>query len=421
MLCKRLLFSLSLAVGLAALAGCARGQQDTAGAPPPAVHPVTVVTRTVHPARSLSGVVAPLQNVIITSDLTEPAAAVAVNEGDRVSRGQTLARLSTADLDANLAAAERNAAVARAHLDQTRYQATYALQSGSDQVRSAQAVVQQAQANLQLAEANLSRDEQLLSQGYVAVQTVDQQRNQVQVSEQQLAAARAALAEAEQNAQANGTPDRGLQQANIAQAAASYDAARAQAASIAAQIAKADIVSPIDGVVVNRNINPGEYPGTRQIFTLQQIASVYASLNAYGDQVSGIQQGASVAVTTPAVARRTFRGTVVAVLSPTTPASSGFTVKVEVPNHDDALRPGMPVSGNVRQPAITGLAVPVTAFLDDAHQTIMSVADGVAHVVHVNELAEDSHYAIVSGVPPGLQVVSDGSQGLADGQKVAVR
>lgn len=418
---RRLSIILRGAAAIGLLAGCARSQPNSAGTPPPVIHPVATTTRTIQPVRTLTGVVAPLQNVIITNDLTEPAAAVYVNEGDSIRKGEALARLSTADLDANLAAAERNAAVAKAHLDQTRYQATYALQSGNDQVRSAQAAVAQAQANLQLAEANLARDEQLLAQGYVAVQTVDQQRNQVEVSQQQLEGARAALAQAQQNAQANGTPERGLQQANIEQAAASYDAAVAQAASIAAQIAKANIVSPIDGVVVNRNLNPGEYPGTRQIFTLQQIANVYVALNAYGDQVNGITPNTTASLTTPAVSHRTFFGRVVAVLSPTTPASSSFVVKVEAPNRDGALRPGMPVSGTVRQPPVTGLAVPATAFLDDSHQTLMSIQDGTAHVVHVTEIAEDPHYAIVSGIPPGLQVVPDGSSGIADGEKVAVR
>jgi hypothetical protein len=36
----------------------------------------------------------------------------------------------------------------------------------------------------------------------------------------------------------------------------------------------------VDGVVVNRNLNPGEYPGSRTIFTIQQLDHVYAELNA---------------------------------------------------------------------------------------------------------------------------------------------
>ena len=61
----------------------------------------------------------------------------------------------------------------------------------------------------------------------------------------------------------------GLQGAQVAAARADEQTALAQAQQVRVQISKARIVSPIDGVVVNRNLNPGEFPGTRQIFTLQ--------------------------------------------------------------------------------------------------------------------------------------------------------
>ncbi len=410
----------ALAACLPAVSGCARSQQRAAP-PPPVVHVSTAVPGSIHPTTTLSGLIAPLQNVVITNDLQEPAAAVYVNEGDRITRGQVLARLSTSDLDANLAAAQRNAAVAQAHLEQTRYQATYAIQSGSDQVRSAQAAAQQAQANLQLAQSNLNRDEQLAAQGFIAAQQVDQQRNQVQVSQQQLASARAALVQAQQNAQANGTSDRGMQQANVQQAAASLAAANAQADAIAAQIAKAAILSPIDGVVVNRNLNPGEYPGTRQIFTLQAVSTVYAELNAYGSQVSGISTGTAVSLTSPSVPHKSFRGTVVALLSPTSPSSTGFIVKVRAPNPTGELKPGLTVSGVVAQPPVSGIVVPVTAFTDDTHTTVLAVNDDTAHAIRVTEVAEDGNNAIVTGVPRGTQIVRNGSSNVADGQKVAIR
>ena len=53
----------------------------------------------------------------------------------------------------------------------------------------------------------------------------------------------------------------GLQQSSVAQAKAQEEVALAQAQQIRVSISKATIISPIDGVVVNRNLNPGEYPG----------------------------------------------------------------------------------------------------------------------------------------------------------------
>ncbi len=402
------------------LAACA-GTKTSVAPPAQSVRVVPAAEHVVRAITSLSGVIAPLQNVALTSDLTEPAVSVEVNEGDAVRAGEPLARLSTADLEANLASAQRTAASADAHAVQTRYEATYALAQGHDQVSAAQAGLDQALENLALAQSTLARDQQLVAQGFISAQSVEQQRTQVQVSQQGVASAQAALNQARENETANGTPQRGLQQADVDEAAAAAAAAHAQADSIAAQIAKALIVSPIDGIVVNRNLNPGEYPGTRQIFTLQEVSNVYAELNAYGTQVAGITRGSGVSLTSPAVPGKTFSGTIVALLAPTSPSSTGFIVKAQVPNADGSLAPGMTVSGIVRQPPVSGIAVPVSSFLDDTHQSIMTVAGGVTRVTQVTELAEDATYAIVRGLAAGTLVVSDGQLGLSDGQKVATQ
>jgi multidrug efflux pump subunit AcrA (membrane-fusion protein) len=378
-----------LAVCLILLAACSRNAKQAASPPAP-VHVVAAANRTVTPTLKLAGIIAPLQNVGLSTSLQEPTDAVYVNEGDVVHRGEVLAELNTADLTASLAQAQ-------AHLEQMRYQATLALHQGNDQVQSAQAA-------LELARANLTRDEQLLKQGYISIQTVDTQRTNVEQ-------AQAALNQAVANAQANGTQNRGMQHANVDQAAAAVD-------QIQAQIARASITSPIDGVVVNRNLNPGEYPGTRQIFTLQEVSLVYAELNAYGTQVAGIRQGGQATLTAEALRGRTFVGRVNAILSPTTPSASGFIVKVVIPNNGDVLRPGMTVSASVRLPQQNGITVPVTAFLDDTHQTVMIVEGDTAHVAHLTEVIEDASYAIVNGLPAETKVVANGQTNVSDGQKV---
>jgi HlyD family secretion protein len=405
MLKSKLLVRCLVAVCLFVLAGCAHNAAPAA--PPPTVSVVVAGERTIYPFVSLSGLIAPYQNVAITTSLQEPTAAVYVNEGDRVRAGQVLARLDTSDLSAN-------AGQAQAHLEQTQYQANLSISQGGDQVNSARAALQQAQANLTLAQVTLFRDTQLLSQGYIDKQTVDTQRTQVAVDEKAVTAAQAALSQAIENQQANGTQNQGMQKANVDQAAAALQ-------QVEVQIDRADIVSPVNGMVVNRNLNPGEYPGTRQIFTLQEIDNVYAELNAFGSQVAGITEGHPVAMTSPSVAKGSFTGTVVAVLPPTSPSASGFIVKVKVPNPGFALLPGMTVNAKVLLPSERGIAIPVNAFLDDTHQTIMAIAGGVAHVDNVTEVAEDAHNAIVTGVPSGTTVLANGQSGIVDGEKVAVQ
>ncbi|HXW50710.1 MAG TPA: biotin/lipoyl-binding protein, partial [Candidatus Acidoferrales bacterium] len=142
-----------VAACLFVLAGCSHAAQNTP--PPPTVKTATATVRTVHPTIALSGIVAPLQNVAITTALQEPTDSVLVNEGDRVKAGQVLAQLNTADLSAN-------ASQAAAHLEQTQYQANLSISQGGDQVRSAQAALAQAKSNLQLAQVTLQRDQELL-------------------------------------------------------------------------------------------------------------------------------------------------------------------------------------------------------------------------------------------------------------------
>ncbi|MBV8170853.1 MAG: efflux RND transporter periplasmic adaptor subunit [Candidatus Eremiobacteraeota bacterium] len=401
----------SAAVTLAIIAITAPGCAKSTGglkAPVPVVPAAKATTRTVQPKVVLSGVVAPLQNVAITSDLQEPAASVPVNEGDVVRAGQVLVALSTADLQAQLEAAQRAASEADAKVAQTQYQAQYAISSGNDQVRNAQA-------QLDFAQSQLRSDEQLESKGYIAEQTLQQQRTAV-------AQAQAALNTAVENQHQNGNQSQGLQVANIRAAQAAAASAHAQADSISAQIAKATIVAPVDSVVVNRNINPGEYPGTRQIFTLQEVSSVYVALNAFGGQIAGIAPGKLVSVQSPALPGKHFSGRVVAVLSPTSPTSAGFVVKIVIPNAHRILMPGMTVNGDVSKQSVTGVTVPVGAFIDDTHQTLYTIdGDDKAHITQVTELANDSRYAVVTGVPDGTTVMTNGTLTISDGQQVKVQ
>ncbi len=119
----------------------------------------------------------------------------------------------------------------------------------------------------------------------------------------------------------------GCRSANIASAAAAAQSAHAQAAQIQASIDKALIVSPVDGIVVNRNFNPGQYPGSQTIFTIQQLNPVYAELNASSEDVFRIERGAPVSISVAGVEGAVYRGRVNAVLGQVEPGSTNFTVQ----------------------------------------------------------------------------------------------
>jgi RND family efflux transporter MFP subunit len=344
--------------------------------------------------------------------------------------------LDVSDLRANLAQAQsliqtdiRAAASADAKAAQARYQARLNIGQGGNQVSSARAALAQARQTLVQAKSDLQRDRALVTQGYISQQALDLQITAVENDASQVRAAQANLQSALINEQVNGTTSAGLQASNVDSAVADARAARAtigqaqaQAQQYQAQIARAVIVSPIDGFVINRNLNPGEYPGSRTLFTLQQLNEVYAELNASSENTFAIPVGASASVAVSSDSSHAYYGKVVAVLGQVSPGSTNFTVKVLLPNPDARLQSGLPVTGTITLPTIAGIGVPTTSFLDDTHTSLMieddQLDETVVKKVRVHELASNGTASIVTGLKVGDVVVSNGQLGLTDGQSV---
>jgi multidrug resistance efflux pump len=380
---------------------------------------------TVQPTDVIAGIIAPLQNVAITNALSEPALSVTVNEGDLVRAGEVLAVLDTTDLVASYESELQNANSNDAKTSETRYQAQLTFAQSPEQVQQARQTLVQAQHTLTNDQANLTRDKELLQGGFVAQQTVDQQQTLVNNDLASLRSANAALNSAVANQRVNGTPQQGLQAATIASQAAAAASARAQAQQTQAMIARATIVSPVDGVVVNRNLNPGEYPNGRTLFTIQEISRVYAELNASSADVFRIRKGAPVTLQAgDDQTEHQFHGHVVGVLGQVQPGSTNFTVKVIVENPGDRLQAGVPVTATISLPSATGVGVPSTAFLDDTRSSLIvaqvqSPNAKVAQLVHVREVASDGTNSIVTGLSAGTTVVSDGQLGITPGESLS--
>jgi RND family efflux transporter MFP subunit len=349
---------------------------------------------------------------------------VYVREGDSVRAGELLAQLDTSDLQAQMQSDLATANSNRASTVHTTFQGSLTIAQGVDALRTDEAAVRQAQQTLNNDQLNLNRDRNLLGQGYIAQQAVDAQATLVKNDQQALNTANANLASARSTVAANGTlSGQGLQSSAVQQSAAQEQVALAQADQVRVQIAKAAIVSPINGVVVNRNINPGEYPGNREIFTLQQVDPIYAVLHASSEEVSRIVNGAATTITVAdLIGNSRFNGRVVGVLNQINPGSTDFQVKVLLSNPGHRMRPGMVVQGSIAALPIRGIRVPVTAFTDDNHNAVMVVQpDDTVKTVTVAELGSDGTTSVVAGINAGTRLVSNGQMSLGDGEKVSYR
>jgi RND family efflux transporter MFP subunit len=426
-------------VALVALASCGEKKASNFVRPVAQVPVAVAQDGAVTPKSSMGGLIVAYQNVAIQSSLTEPTDAVNVNEGDHVTRGEVLAKLDTADLDAELKSDLGTAASDKAKAEQAYDQAGLTIAQNSNTINSERAALSQAQFTLKKDSRDLARYAQLVKNGYISQQQYDQQVTLVQNDRQAVNAAQVGLQNQVTQVKANGTTSTGLQGATVASALADEQTALGLADQVRASIAKATIVSPVDGIVVNRNLNPGEYPGTRQIFTLQETDKVYAVLNGSGAQIVGVQVGSPATITASDLPGRRMSGSVAGVLNSVTPGQTNFVVKALLQNPTGLLHPGMVVAGTVAKPTTRGIVIPSTAFLDDQDSTVQIVdesqasggdpgtspaphgkhaANGVVKTVSVVKLADDGHSAVVTGIAGGTKVVANGQLGLNDGQAV---
>src|SRR6202790_3161164 len=352
---------------------CSHAQQPAPKAAAAVVPVTSAQIGVVNPRTTLAGIIAPLQNVGITSTLSEPADAVYVKEGDLVHKGQLIALLDTADLRAQLAQYQATVSSNQARAVQTYDQAGLTIVQNSNTVNQARAAVRQAQQILANDTKNLARYSALLRQGYIAQQQYDLQATTVRNDQQAVSAAQVTLQNDMQQVAANGTTSTGLQGSQVVAARAATQISQAQVDQIRVQIGKARIVSPIDGIVVNRNLNPGEFPGTRQLFTIQETAHVYAVLNGSAAQITGLRNGSTAAISASSLPGKQFTGSVEGVLNAINPGSTNFVVKVLLANAGGSLRPGMAASGRGGLPVRSGLRIPDTAFLDTTNSTVQVV------------------------------------------------
>jgi HlyD family secretion protein len=134
-----------------------------------------------------------------------------------------------------------------------------------------------------------------------------------------------------------------------------YNAAKAGVASVQAQIRSAeknlsyaDIFSPIDGVVLNRNISVGQTVAasfsTPTLFVIaKDITKMQVQANVDEADIGGVRNGDRASFTVDAFINDQFGGTVQDIrLHPTVSANVvTYTTIINAPNNDMKLKPGM--------------------------------------------------------------------------------
>jgi HlyD family secretion protein len=384
------------------------GKKATA---PEAIAPVQVspaIKGSIRLIVNADAVLYPRDQANIMPKISAPVRRVLVNRGDHVKRGQLLAELENTDLVA--AAQESRGQYGQA---ESNYRSTAAVVP--EQVTKAQTDADAARAGLDAAKKLLDNRQQLFNDGALARKLVDE----AQVAYTQ---AKGQYETAQQHLQALQSVGK---QELIKTAEAQVQAAKGHYDSAQAQVGYSEIRSPIDGVVTDRPVYPGEMANTgAPLVTVMDVSKVVARVNLAQDQAKNIKVG-NEATITPADGGELVTAKVT-IVSPAADANSTTVqVWVQADNPGEHLRAGQSVHVSIVAATLDGATlIPASAVLPNAEgETIVLIVDDkdIAHekVVQIG-VREPEMVQIVAGVEPGQRVITVGGLGLEDKAKVRI-
>jgi HlyD family secretion protein len=315
---RKILWILLAVLVLAALGGFAYSRR---GPKPTEVQTAKVGRENLQAKVSANGRIQAQKKVDISATIAGQITHLAVEEGDRVKKGQFLLQIDAVN---PRAAARSN---------------EYSMQALREEVESARTTLAQARTDLRRTEANYKA-------GIVPAADLDRARTTVRAGE-------AAVQMAERR---------------VSQAAATLEGARDT-------LAKTTIRSPMDGVVTARRIEEGEVavigiqnsPGT-VLLTISDMSVVEAELEVDETSIPSVKLGQEARVRLDAYPNQTFRGVVTEVgSSPLVAAATQaikFKVKVRLDDPPAGIKPGL----SARADILTGfrgdaLSVPLQALV----------------------------------------------------------
>lgn len=222
--------------------------------------------------------------------------------------------------------------------------------------------------------------------------------------------------------------DRGFaSQARLDTVRAGAEAAEARFNAGGSRIADRTIRAPFAGVVGLRTASPGQYvrPGD-QIGTLDDVAEIKLDFDVPETQIARIRNGVEIVARTAAYPDRTFAGHISNVDSRIDPNTRTVRVRAMLPNQDEALRPGMLMTVEVRSNPREALAIPEIAIIDradGAYAYRVATAEGgqQAELVRIQTGARAGGMAeVLEGLTRGDRVITEGVQSVRPGQPVQV-
>jgi HlyD family secretion protein len=399
-----------------------------------------IKTRDLEAVVSASGKIQPKRLVNISADTPGRVVDLAVNEGDRIKKGQFLLQIDPRSLRTRVDSGAASMQAAQMSLDQMRQ------------------AVETARVQLEQARQTLKRQQDLWAKQLTTREALEKATNDVKSGE-------STLQEREHAADAQGS--------RIKQELAGLENARYD-------LSKVRIESPIDGIVTRRNIQEGETAviGTMNnagtvLLTLADMSVIQAEVEVDETNIPSVQFGQQAKISIDAIPDRTFKGHVTEIgNSPIQAAGTGgttqatnFKVVVVLDEVVPDVRPGFTATADIVtaiRTAVVAAPIPAVAVRElvyDANDQIVraprtdkrkaTVLDptaaaeelkpgqtrketegvfvlkgGRAEFVPIKVgIAGDKYFEVLSGLKEGDQVITgpyNSVRGMADGDQVKV-
>lgn len=179
------------------------------------------------------------------------------------------------------------------------------------------------------------------------------------------------------------------------------------------------------GVISARNFEPGELCAGQPILQLTQINKLKAYINVQEAYFPYLKNGMKLTITSDIYPGKEFPATIEMVYPTIDPSSHTFSVKVQVPNASELLRPGMYVTTTIPVGKVNGILVPYQSVLKliGSNERYVFVNDnGVAKRVKVTlGKRYDRDVEIISEeLKEGDELVIVGQGRLVDGVKLEI-
>ncbi|MBZ5582538.1 MAG: efflux RND transporter periplasmic adaptor subunit [Acidobacteriia bacterium] len=304
-----------------------------------------------------SGEIKPKNYINIGANAMGQLTEILVKEGDRVRKGQLLAKIEDVQPEADVQA--YRASLSSAEADSTASEA--ALKAADETIKMSQAALDQAKADLDRTKADFDRSEAEFKEQLLAKQDFDLKRYTYEAQKAAVQQAQMRLSQA---------------RAQREQAAAALGSTQKRIALAKANLVRFDDVlqkhssyAPLDGVVTNLPVRVGEtvVPGVQNstsslIMTIADMSLITAEVKVDETDIVNVKLGQAAEITIDAIPNKTFKGHVseignTAILRSTGVAASqsavssqeakDFKVVVALDNPPDEVRPGLSCTAKI--------------------------------------------------------------------------